>query len=128
LKKRLIIVIVAILIVALGSSLLFCTLNNKQTNQTYIGVAFCGDTVDQAKQLIDRVKDYTNLFILQSGPISMDEKATIEICDYAVDQNLNIIVYFGDLSPRILAAKGLEWRTSFVNSAKERYCVQFLGI
>jgi hypothetical protein len=65
---------------------------------------------------------------LQSGPISTDEKATIEICDYATDQGLNIIVYFGDLSPRVLVVKGLEWRTSFVNSAKERYGGQFLGI
>jgi hypothetical protein len=129
LKKRLVIVLAAILIVVLlGSSLLLHTLNNKQTEQTYIGVAFCGDTVNQAKQLIDRVKDYTNLFVLQSGPLSMDEKATIEICDYATGQGLNIIVYFGDLSPRVLAAKGLEWRTSFVNSAKDRYGERFLGI
>jgi hypothetical protein len=128
LKKRLVAVLATILIIVLCSSLLLHTLNNKQTEQTYIGIAFCGDTVDQAKQLIDKVKDYTNLFILQSGPISMDEKATIEICDYATYQGLNIIIYFGDLSPRILAAKCLEWRTNFVNTAKERYGERFLGI
>jgi hypothetical protein len=75
--------IVAILIVALASSILYHSLSSEQPKQTYIGVAFCGDTVDQAEQLIDRVKNYTNLFILQSGPISMDENATTEICDYA---------------------------------------------
>jgi hypothetical protein len=120
--------IVAILIVALASSILYHSLSSEQPKQTYIGVAFCGDTVDQAEQLIDRVKNYTNLFILQSGPISMDENATTEICDYATNHGLNIIVYFGDLAPRILAQKGLEWRTSFTNSAQERYGEKFLGI
>jgi hypothetical protein len=129
LKKRLTILIVAILITALAFSLLYHSLSSEQQpKQTYIGVAFCGDTVDQAKQLIDRVKNYTNLFILQSGPISMDENATTEACNYAVDNGLSIIVYFGDLAPRILTEKGLEWRTSFTDSAKDRYGDKFLGI
>lgn len=94
----------------------------------FVGVAFCGNTAQEAKLMIDRVKDYTNLFILQSGPISNDENATTWICDYAVNQGLNIIVYFGDLAPRILAEKGLQWRADFTNSAKERYGEKFLGI
>ncbi len=107
---------------------MYHSLSSGPSKQTYVGVAFCGDTVDQAKQLIDRVKNYTNLFILQSGPISMDENATRDACDYAVNNGLNIIVYFGDLAPRVLAEKGLEWRTAFVNSAQTRYGERFLGV
>jgi hypothetical protein len=58
----------------------------------------------------------------------MDQNDTAEICDYAVNQGLNIIVYFGDLAPRILAEKGLEWRTDFTSTAKQRYGDRFLGI
>lgn len=65
---------------------------------------------------------------MQSGPISTDENATTQICDYATDSGLNIIVYFGDLDPRILRAKGLEWRASWSSAAKERYGERFLGI
>ncbi|XHH09235.1 MAG: hypothetical protein ACFCUE_01025 [Candidatus Bathyarchaeia archaeon] len=128
LKKRLIILIAVVLIGALVFSVFYHTLSSQQSKQTYVGVAFCGDTTEQALLLIDRVKNYTNLFILQSGPISMDENATKEICDYAVDSGLNIIVYFGDLAPRILAEKGLEWRTDFTNGAKQRYGERFLGV
>jgi hypothetical protein len=58
----------------------------------YVGVSFCGNTAAEAKLLIDRVKPYTNLFVLQSFPISRNETAIKEICDYAVAQGLHIIV------------------------------------
>ena len=82
----------------------------------YVGVAFGGNTTTEAKLVIDRIKEYSNLFILQSGPISTNETATNEICDYAVASGLDIIVYFGDLAPRILSEKNLTWRASWVLS------------
>ncbi len=97
-------------------------------DQAYIGVAFCGNTSTEAKLLIDRVKEYTNLFILQSGPISTNETAIDEICNYAVDSGLNLIVYFGDLNPYILSLKHLEWRATWVSSAITRWGDRFLGI
>lgn len=127
-KKRLTICITAFLIAVLGLSIVYHSLSSQAPMQTFVGVAFCGNTVEEAKLLIDRVKGYTNLFILQSGPISTDENATTQICDYATDSGLNIIVYFGDLDPRILRAKGLEWRASWSSAAKERYGERFLGI
>lgn len=91
-------------------------------------MAFGGNTTAEAKALIDRTKTFTNLFILQSGPISTNQTATTEICDYATSCGLNIIVYFGDLSPRVLERKGLTWRTTFVNNASSMYGKQFLGV
>ena len=45
---------------------------NGETHEVepYFGVSFCGNTTAEAKLLIDRTKDYSNLFVLQSGPIS----------------------------------------------------------
>lgn len=96
--------------------------------QCYVGVAFCGNTTAEAKLLIDRVKTYTNLFVLQSGPISENETATNEICDYAVSSGLNIVVYFGDLTPRILQEKNLLWRLSWLNNAQEQWGEKVLGV
>jgi len=75
-----------------------------------------------------RVKDYTNLFVLQSGPVSENETATNEICDYAVDAGLDIIVYFGDLQPKILLDKDLLWRLSWLSTAKQYWGDKFLGV
>ncbi len=91
---------------------------NIETTEFYVGVSFCGNTTAEAKLLIDRIKDYTNLFVLQSGPVSENETATNEICDYAVDAGLDIIVYFGDLQPKILLDKDLLWRLSWLSTAK----------
>jgi hypothetical protein len=53
-----------------------------------VGIAFCGNTTAEAKLLIDRTKDYTNLFVLDSGGglISQNRTQIEEICDYAVSQ------------------------------------------
>jgi len=100
----------------------------KSLDHCYVGVAFCGNTTVEAKNLIDKVRTYTNLFVIQSGPVSWNETALDEICEYAVDSGLNIIVYFGDLNPRVLDRNGLSWRTEWVNSAMDRWEDSFLGL
>ena len=72
--------------------------------QIHIGVAFCGNTTAEAKLLIDRVKTYTNLFVLQSGPIVESENATNEILDYAVENGLDINSLLRLVQPRLSMA------------------------
>ena len=63
----------------------------------YVGVTYCGDNVTEAKLLIDKVKNYTNLFVIQSGPLQKNLAKLNEICTYAVASGLHIIVYFGSV-------------------------------
>jgi hypothetical protein len=98
------------------------TINSEFSEPVYLGVSFCGNTTDEAKLLIDKIKGYTNLFILQSGPISRDMTATTEICDYATSQGLSIIVYFGWFNP------DSPWQPLWVQNAPQRYGDKFLGI
>lgn len=101
---------------------------SEETPEIFVGVTFCGNTTAEAKLLIDRIKEFTNLFVLYSGPISWNETAMTEICEYAVAAGLNIIVYFGDLDSRILHRNNLEWRLSWIETAKQRWANRFLGV
>jgi hypothetical protein len=124
------IIIVTVLLSAVFGSLIFFNQSKSQTadaDKFYVGVAFCGNTTAEAKLLIDRVKGYTNLLVLQSGPVSKNETATNEICDYAVQNGLSIVVYFGDLNPRVLTNE-TSWRVDWVNSARQRWGERLLGV
>jgi hypothetical protein len=102
--------------------------SESKTPEIYVGVAFCGNTTAEAKLLVDKVKDFTNLFVLFSGPVSWNETAMTEISEYAIAAKLNIIVYFGDLNSRVLPRNNLEWRLSWIEMAKERWGNKFLGV
>ncbi len=88
----------------------------------HVGVSFCGNTSAQAKLLIDRVKDYTNLFVVQSGPVSTNETAMNEIVNYAVASNLDFIVYFGYFNPMY------PWQVPWLDYAKQQWGSRFLGV
>ena len=67
--KRRVLVCVASVLIAIVSVATFCIISTQSLDQSpfYFGVTYCGNSVGDAKQLIDKVKTYTNLFILQSG-------------------------------------------------------------
>ncbi len=88
-----------IVLLAVASLAIYMSLGSqgKPRPDVYVGVAFGGTTTVQAKQLIDRVENYTNLFILDCGrnPISADQKKVEEVCDYAVAKGLYVIINVG---------------------------------
>ncbi len=124
-KHILSLILTVILLVATLSLLISYAQNSDQPKDpVYVGIAFGGNTTQQAKLLIDKTKGYTNLFILDSGinPISTNETAVTEICDYATNAGLNIIVNLGTYK-----ASDWAWRLQFYNSSKDRYGDKFLG-
>ena len=117
-------ILIAVVIVA--SLLVSHSMTSNETDPTpfYVGVTFCGETTTEAKLLIDKVKNYTNLFVLQSWEISNNETATTEICDYAVTSGLNIIV---NLGVNQTYNRTWTWQFPWLVSAKQRYGNNFLG-
>jgi hypothetical protein len=88
---------ISLIVFIAGFSLNYASIYKPENAQKpfYVGVTFCGNTTAEAKLLIDRVKSYTNLFVLQSGPLQEDRDAIDEICDYAVSSGMYVMVYFG---------------------------------
>jgi hypothetical protein len=117
-------ILIVIILLASATLLVAQNTNNKHAPSVYVGVAYGGETVQGAKLIIDRTKTYTNLFILDSGlnPISSNQTAVKEICDYATNAGLNIIVNLGTRDPQDWA-----WKLDFYLSAKQVYGEQFLG-
>jgi hypothetical protein len=98
--------------------------NGKEQKPFYVGVTYGGNSVEDAKVLIDKVKNYTNLFVIASGHLqyNYDNKTLGDICDYAVDAGLDVIFYSGSyekLAPTTM---------SFIASAQERWGSHFLGV
>ena len=120
--KREFLFLAIILTVIIITATFFQFINLQTNDQTFVGVTFGGNTTQQAFQLIDKVKNYTNLFILQSGPISKNQTATTQICDYTVNANLNIIVYFGWFDTNYT------WQIPWFDTAKQEYGSKLLGI
>ncbi|MCK5628202.1 hypothetical protein KAI12_01935 [Candidatus Bathyarchaeota archaeon] len=124
---RLFVVLVAIITLLVMSSTVCAPCGGgsvrQESTEFYVGVTYCGNSTAEAKLLIDRVKSYTNLFVLQSWSInnlSKNETRTTEICNYAVNAGLNVIVQFGILNQT--------WHNSWLDVAEKRWGKKFLGV
>jgi hypothetical protein len=129
----LLIVILAVSILAIYVS--YSSGNQPKANpNAYVGVAFCGNTTAEAKLLIDKVKTYTNLFILDSGrnPISENQTKVEQICDYAVSQGLSVIINVGIKDASNTSAWSWFWQQPSLDGIKQRWTERwgnkFLGI
>ncbi|MGD6933459.1 MAG: hypothetical protein ACQCN5_04550 [Candidatus Bathyarchaeia archaeon] len=116
--------VVLILILVVAATVYFLNVHSpaKEARDFYLGVSFNGGTTAEAKLLIDKVKPYTNLFVVQSGPVSINETAMNEIVDYAVTSGLDVIVYFGFFNPNY------PWQLPWLDYAKQQWGNHFLGV
>jgi len=144
-KKMWRIILVTLLVLATLTSTFATELGSKAASneKVYVGVTFGGTTVEEAKQLIDKVSSYTNLFIVASWTIDgafNDSTPLTDICDYAVQHNLSVIVYFSFIYYNYTRTVGnlynssvwdlygvSPWHVGWLNQANERWGDMFLG-
>jgi hypothetical protein len=122
--KRIAVLLLAILLLSVALSYLavYYSWKTSINNEFFFGVSFGQETTEEAKVLIDKVKDYTNLFWVGSWSITTNETALNEVCDYAAKAGLNFIVFFSFVS-RII----YPWHQTWLDTAKERWGDRFLG-
>jgi hypothetical protein len=119
-KKNLIIFAVFVSALILGSVFLGLLNHSSEQAPFYVGVTYCGGSAEEAKILIDRVKNYTNLFVLQSGGLQIHPDVINEIGDYAVSSGMYFMVYFGDQSQMMLE--------TWLETNEGRWGDKFLGV
>jgi hypothetical protein len=132
LNRKLAILTATLLIVLISFSLFLANnwFNNQTTSrQFYVGVEYAyGNNqtsqtqVTQIQELVDKVKDYTNLFVIGSVGLTFDRIALSESCDYIFNAKLNFIVLFTGLD--MYSYNITEW----MQEAKLKYGDRFLGI
>lgn len=97
----------------------------------FFGVSYGLNTVYEAKLLIDKVKGYTNFFLINNWDISTNKTALNEICDYATEAGLSFIVFFDYVSLGKYVKPfydAYSWHEEWILTAKDRWQDKFLGI
>ena len=71
--------------------------NGNSASGFFVGVEFAySNNVGDLKSLVDKVKDYTNLFVIGSVAMTFNDTALDESCDYIYDAGLYFIILFTD--------------------------------
>jgi hypothetical protein len=104
--------------------------NVHSASEFFVGVEFAYDEslgeveelVDDLKVMVDKVKNYTNLFVIGSIEITFNQTALDEACDYIVGSELHFIVLFTD--SRKYSYTIFDW----MKGAKQKYGDKFLGV
>ena len=97
--------------------------NQTSPREFYLGVEYAyGDSVSELERLVDKVKNYTNLFVIGSIQITFNQTALNESCDYISNAGLKILVLFTDSTKYSYSI--FTWMTQ----AKQTYGDQFLGV
>ncbi len=128
-KRICLILIIILLVTAVFLPIAFLHYSFAETtkDQVFFGVSFGGKTASEAKLLIDRVKGYTNFFLVNSWDLSSNETALDEVCNYTAEAGLNFIVFFDYIS----LTPGLPltpWHGDWVITARDKWPEKFLGI
>ena len=122
--KQIWLVLIAILLIAVFSPIIYWYYGSSgESEAPFFGVSFGGKTTTEAKILIDKVKNYTNFFLVNSWDITTNETALNEVCDYAAKADLKFMVFFGFVSRVIYP-----WHQTWLDTAKTQWGDKFLGV
>jgi len=90
----------------------------------YVGVevAYTNTNVSDVRAMVDKVKSYTNLFVIGSVELTYNETTLNESCDYIYNNGLKIIILFTNVFNYSYDTH--EW----LSKAQQKYGDGFLGL
>lgn len=92
------------------------------SSDVFVGVEMAYDGVEDAKKLIDRVKGYTNLFVIGTPDITHNVTKLDQVSQYAIDAGLNLVLYmYPDEEADYIQSQWLE-------DARAKWGDRFLGV
>jgi len=125
LKRRTLVLAIVLIAVILVSFFAINELfrNHQSTPDFFVGVEFAySDNASDLKDLVDKVKNYTNLFVIGAVGLTFNLTALNETCDYVHDAGLHFIVLFTDSTKYSYSI--FEW----IDEAAQKYGDKFLGV
>lgn len=97
--------------------------NEKPSPKIFVGVEFAYGDANDCKNLVDKVKNYTNLFIIGLPELTFNQTRLNELCDYIYASGLHFIVMF--TNPQSYRSyHPYVW----IMKAVEKYGEKFLGV
>jgi hypothetical protein len=124
------IILIVVLSVSIIATVDWWLGNVHSTSEFFVGVEFAySDSVSDLKNLVDKVKDYTNLFVLGSVDMTFNKTALDESCDYIYEAGLYFLVLFTDTElyrhrPDSTVYEPLFW----IYEARQKYGEKFWGV
>jgi len=133
LNRKYVILAAGLLIILISVSLFLILKPAKQVSarQFYLGVEFAyGSQFSQLKALVDKVENYTNLFVIGSVTLTFNRTALDESCNYVYSSGLNFIVLITSY-PMYNATNGYPGNNTifdWIGNATRDYGNRLLGI
>jgi hypothetical protein len=126
-NKALILTVGMLIILLVSVFASFEFLNSHQSSpEFFVGVemAYANATFGDVEDLVDKVKDYTNLFVIGSPEISLNQTLLNMTCDYISDAGLHFIVLFTDTHQYDVDSTPSDW----IPKATQKYGEKFLAV
>jgi hypothetical protein len=90
---------------------------SEDTREIIVGIDVAYNNIDEMYDIIDKVCDYTNLFVIGTEAISHNKTALSEACQYLYDQDMYFIIY-----------TDIHIRLQLINDIATQYGDHFLGV
>lgn len=119
-------IVLAILLISIILVVIFFRvepISNPSKLEFYFGVDTAYDNVEDIKNLVDKVKSYTNFFGIGSSGITLNFTKLDEICQYVYDNGLCFMVY--QHPPQNLEEQN---QTQWIADAEQKWGDCFLGL
>jgi hypothetical protein len=115
--------LIVIILISLFAALVWLDVPSENP-EFYFGVevAYKNTNVSDVRDMVDKVRNYTNLFVIGSIELTYNETALDESCDYIYNAGLRIVVLFTNVTNYNFSV--LDW----LDNAQQKYGDGFLGL